>query len=136
MSDEGGSLGGRLGRYARVGTSVGGLAVKLAGQRYLGLGIDRDRHAAELKAALGGLKGPLMKAAQLIATIPDAVPPEYARELARTKRVSPERFDRLLARHGERWLVELTAAAHFYVFLSGVANAFDVPVPDDGDRLG
>ena len=61
---------------------------------------------------------------------------EYARELARTKRVSPERFDRLLARHGERWLVELTAAAHFYVFLSGVANAFDVPVPDDGDRLG
>ena len=34
--DEGDSLGGRLGRYARVGSSVGGLAVKLAGQRYLG----------------------------------------------------------------------------------------------------
>lgn len=89
MSDEGDSLGGRLGRYARVGTSVGGLAVKLAGQRYLGLGIDRDRHAAELKAALGGLKGPLMKAAQLIATIPDAVPPEYARELAQLQSNAP-----------------------------------------------
>ncbi|MCA0303741.1 MAG: AarF/ABC1/UbiB kinase family protein [Proteobacteria bacterium] len=89
MSDEGDSLGGRLGRYARVGTSVGGLAVKLAGQRYLGLSVDRDRHAAELKAALGGLKGPLMKAAQLIATIPDAVPPEYARELAQLQSNAP-----------------------------------------------
>jgi len=89
LSDEGDSLGGRLGRYARVGTSVGGLAVKLAGQRYLGLSVDRDRHAAELKAALGGLKGPLMKAAQLIATIPDAVPPEYARELAQLQSNAP-----------------------------------------------
>ena len=56
MSDEGDSLGGRLGRYARVGTSVGGLAVKLAGQRYLGLSVDRDRHAADLKAALGAYR--------------------------------------------------------------------------------
>jgi hypothetical protein len=28
MADEGDSLGGRLGRYARVGTSVGGLAAR------------------------------------------------------------------------------------------------------------
>ena len=34
--DEGPSLGGRLGRYARVGASVGGLAARLAGERYLG----------------------------------------------------------------------------------------------------
>ena len=59
--DEGNSLGGRLGRYARVGSSVGGLAVKLAGQRYLGWSLDRDKHATELRSALGGLKGPLMK---------------------------------------------------------------------------
>lgn len=89
MADEGDSLGGRLGRYARVGTSVGGLAVKLAGQRYLGFGLDRDKHAGELKAALGGLKGPLMKAAQLLATIPDALPPEYARELAQLQANAP-----------------------------------------------
>ena len=87
--DEGDSLGGRLGRYARVGSSVGGLAVKLAGQRYLGWNLDRDKHATELKAALGGLKGPLMKAAQLIATIPDALPPEYARELAQLQANAP-----------------------------------------------
>ncbi|MDP1964923.1 MAG: AarF/ABC1/UbiB kinase family protein, partial [Reyranella sp.] len=89
MADEGDSLGGRLGRYARVGSSVGGLAVKLAGQRYLGFSLDRDKHAGELKAALGGLKGPLMKAAQLLATIPDALPPEYARELGELQANAP-----------------------------------------------
>ena len=83
------SLPGRLGRYAKVGASVGGLAAKLAGQRYLGLSLDRDKHATELKAALGGLKGPLMKAAQLLATIPDALPPEYARELAQLQANAP-----------------------------------------------
>ena len=88
-ADEGDSFGGRLGRYARVGSSVGGLAVKLAGQRYLGFSLDRDKHAGELKAALGGLKGPLMKAAQLLATIPDALPPEYARELAELQANAP-----------------------------------------------
>jgi predicted unusual protein kinase regulating ubiquinone biosynthesis (AarF/ABC1/UbiB family) len=89
MTDESDSFGGRLGRYAKVGTSVGGLAVKLAGQRYLGFGLDRDKHAGELKAALGGLKGPLMKAAQLLATIPDALPPEYARELSQLQANAP-----------------------------------------------
>ena len=89
MSDEGDSLGGRLGRYAKVGASVGGLAAKLAGQRYLGLPIDKDKHAADLRAALGGLKGPLMKAAQLLATIPDALPEEYARELAQLQSNAP-----------------------------------------------
>ena len=89
MADEGDSLGGRLGRYAKVGTSMGGLAVRLAGQRYLGFSLDRDRHASDLKAALGGLKGPLMKAAQLLATIPDALPPEYARELAQLQANAP-----------------------------------------------
>lgn len=87
--DEGPSLGGRLGRYARVGASVGGLAARLAGERYLGWSLDRDKHAAELKRALGGLKGPLMKAAQLLSTIPDALPPEYARELAQLQANAP-----------------------------------------------
>ena len=82
-------MGGRLGRYARVGASVGGLAARLAGERYLGWSLDRDKHAADLKSALGGLKGPLMKAAQLLATIPDALPPEYARELAQLQANAP-----------------------------------------------
>jgi len=87
--DEDNSLFGRVGRYAKVGVSVGGVAARLAGQRYLGFDVDRDKNAAELRAALGGLKGPLMKAAQLLSTIPDALPSEYARELSQLQANAP-----------------------------------------------
>jgi len=45
------SFTGRVRRYARVGGAMGGLAARLAGERYLGLPLDRERHAADLKAA-------------------------------------------------------------------------------------
>ena len=67
----------------------GGLAARLAGQRYLGMKVDRGRNAAELAAALGGLKGPLMKVAQIMATIPDALPKEYVAELAQLQANAP-----------------------------------------------
>ncbi|MCC2113986.1 MAG: AarF/ABC1/UbiB kinase family protein, partial [Hyphomicrobiales bacterium] len=89
MDNEKNRLTGRLSRYARVGTNVGGLAAKMAGSRLFGLDIDRDRNAAELASALGTLKGPLMKVAQLLATIPDAIPPEYAAELAQLQSDAP-----------------------------------------------
>jgi predicted unusual protein kinase regulating ubiquinone biosynthesis (AarF/ABC1/UbiB family) len=88
LTDEN-SLTGRVRRYAQVSTAVGGLAARLAGERYLGLRLDRGRHAAELKAALGGIKGPLMKVAQLLATIPDALPKEYAQELVQLQANAP-----------------------------------------------
>ncbi len=81
-SVSGGQIGGRLRRYARVTTTMGGLAARVAGERYLGWEIDRGKHAADLREALGGLKGPIMKVAQILSTIPDALPPEYADELA------------------------------------------------------
>jgi len=68
---------------------MGGLAARLAGERYLGLSLDRSRHAAELKAALGGIKGPLMKVAQLLATIPDGLPSEYVHELGQLQANAP-----------------------------------------------
>lgn len=80
---------GRMRRYARVGSAVGGLAVRLAGERYLGMSIDREKHAGELKAALGGLKGPLMKVAQILSTIPDALPREYTEQLAELQANAP-----------------------------------------------
>jgi predicted unusual protein kinase regulating ubiquinone biosynthesis (AarF/ABC1/UbiB family) len=83
------SFSGRVRRYAQVSTAMGGLAARLAGERYLGLNLDRGRHAAELKAALGGIKGPLMKVAQLLATIPDGLPKEYAQELAQLQANAP-----------------------------------------------
>ena len=86
---ENNSLTGRVKRYARVGGAVGGLAARLAGKRYLGIEMDRDRHARDLKAALGGLKGPLMKVAQIMSTVPDMLPPEYVEELAELQANAP-----------------------------------------------
>jgi len=88
LSDED-SFTGRVRRYAQVSTAMGGLAARLAGERYLGIGFDRGRHAAELKTALGGIKGPLMKVAQLLATIPDGLPKEYVAELAQLQANAP-----------------------------------------------
>ena len=63
-------VGGRIRRYARVTGTMSGLAARLAGERYLGMDVDRNKHAAQLREALGGLKGPLMKVAQILSTIP------------------------------------------------------------------
>ena len=68
---------------------MGGTAARLLGHRYLGVGLDRDRHAGQLRESLGGLKGPLMKTAQILSTIPDALPDEYARELAQLQANAP-----------------------------------------------
>ena len=83
------SLTGRVRRYAQVSSAIGGLAARLAGERYLGFNLDRSRHAAELKAVLVGIKGPLMKVAQLLATIPDALPKEYVQELVQLQANAP-----------------------------------------------
>src|SRR5262249_25712833 len=79
----------RAARYARVGANVGGVAARIAGARLLGITLDRGRNALELAAAVGGLKGPIMKVAQLMATIPDALPPEYATELTKLQSQAP-----------------------------------------------
>jgi len=82
-------LAGRARRYAQVGSTVGGLAARIAGNRLFGIPIDRDKHAEELKRALGGLKGPLMKVAQLMSTIPDMLPSEYAQEFTELQSNAP-----------------------------------------------
>jgi len=88
-SSEDNRLGGRVRRYAQVSSRVGRLAASLAGERYLGVSLNRKRHAQELRRALGGLKGPLMKVAQLLSTIPDALPAEYAAELRQLQANAP-----------------------------------------------
>jgi predicted unusual protein kinase regulating ubiquinone biosynthesis (AarF/ABC1/UbiB family) len=79
----------RAARYARVGANMGGVAARMAGSRLFG-GDARDAsNAAVLAQALGGLKGPIMKVAQLLATIPDLIPPEYAAELQKLQSEAP-----------------------------------------------
>ena len=99
---------GRALRYARVATNVGGVAARIIGGRLLGLeGVD-DRNAAALTSALGGLKGPLMKVAQLLATIPDALPADYATQLASLQSHAPPMGAafvkrRMIAELGSEW---------------------------------
>src|SRR5690606_5273705 len=82
-------LSGRLNRYARVGVNVGGAAARIAGARLFGRELGDARNAADLAAALGGLKGPLMKLAQMLATVPDLLPPEFATELQKLQAAAP-----------------------------------------------
>lgn len=89
MTKERNTLKGRVKRYAQVATGMAGVGAKLAGEKYLGMKPERQALAGEVRLALGGLKGPLMKVAQLMATIPDLVPPEYAAELAQLQADAP-----------------------------------------------
>jgi predicted unusual protein kinase regulating ubiquinone biosynthesis (AarF/ABC1/UbiB family) len=88
MSDES-TLFGELRRMARTSSAVGGIAARFAGARMFGIKTDRAAHAEDLRAILGGLKGPLMKVAQFLSTVPDALPIEYADELAQLQANAP-----------------------------------------------
>ncbi|WP_414472000.1 ABC1 kinase family protein [Microvirga sp. M2] len=79
----------RAARYARVGANMGGVAARMAGARLFGGDVRDASSAAALAQALGGLKGPIMKVAQLLATIPDLIPPEYAAELQKLQSEAP-----------------------------------------------
>lgn len=59
----------------------------------------------------------------------------YTLQLTRTHRVDQALFDALIRRHNAKWMVELTATLNFFVFVSGIANAFEVDVPADGDPM-
>lgn len=108
MSTEDNRFSARAMRYARVGSNVGTVAAKVAAGRLFGRELDNRTDAAALAAALGGLKGPLMKVAQLLSTIPEALPPEYARELSQLQSNAPPMGPafvrrRLVAELGPHW---------------------------------
>lgn len=82
-------LSGRLSRFAKVGAGLSGAAVSYGANRVFAGDDANARNAKALKAALGGLKGPLMKAAQMFATVPDLLPPEFAKEFAELQTNAP-----------------------------------------------
>ena len=88
MSNEDNRFAGRLSRYANVGTGIGAAGLRVAAGRMFGEK-DLGAEARLLTEALGKLKGPLMKVAQLLATIPDVIPPEYAAELSQLQSQAP-----------------------------------------------
>ena len=82
-------LSARLRRTAKVGSSLSGAGVAFAANRFLGGDEGDERTARALAAALGKTKGPLMKVAQILSTIPDLLPPEYADELSQLQAQAP-----------------------------------------------
>jgi predicted unusual protein kinase regulating ubiquinone biosynthesis (AarF/ABC1/UbiB family) len=104
-------------RYGRVGANVGSVAARIAGRRLFGLEPEREKDAASLAAALGGLKGPIMKVAQLLATIPEALPAEYAAELGQLQSQAPPMGwpfvrRRMAAELGPDWEAKFTTFEH------------------------
>ena len=69
---------GELRRMARTSGAVGGIAARMAGERMFGIRTDRAAHAEDLRTILGGLKGPLMKVAQFLSTVPDETAEFYS----------------------------------------------------------
>jgi predicted unusual protein kinase regulating ubiquinone biosynthesis (AarF/ABC1/UbiB family) len=137
----------RAARYARVGANVGGVAARIAGSRLFGFEGQEAGNAAALAQVLGGLKGPIMKVAQLLATIPDLVPPEYAAELQKLQSDAPPMGGafvkrRMMAELGPDWqsrfgsfdLKPAAAASlgqvHRAMALDGAALACKLQYPD------
>ena len=89
MSNEDNRFSARAARYVRVGSSVGSIAARAMGNRILGTNADPQVAAQELAGALGGLKGPIMKVAQLLSTIPEALPKDYALALRQLQSQAP-----------------------------------------------
>lgn len=77
----------RVARYANLGTSAGNIALKFLGTKFLNR--EHDKNAEDLKNILGNLKGPIMKIAQLLSTVPDLLPEEYVNELTKLQSNAP-----------------------------------------------
>jgi predicted unusual protein kinase regulating ubiquinone biosynthesis (AarF/ABC1/UbiB family) len=81
MSDREDSFTRRLSRFARVSAGLTGVAARGAGRKLIGTDVISTANAADLTRVLGNLRGPVMKVAQFIATVPGVLPPEVAAPL-------------------------------------------------------
>ncbi len=104
-------LSARIGRVASVGANLTGAAAA----RLMGGG--EERLARALKDALGRSKGPLMKVAQLLATIPDLLPSAYAEELRKLQSNAPAMGwpfvqRRMRAELGAEWQTHFASFSH------------------------
>jgi predicted unusual protein kinase regulating ubiquinone biosynthesis (AarF/ABC1/UbiB family) len=107
----------RVGRAAQVGANISGAAAAIGAAKLFGGGSEQAQIAAALKAALGRTKGPLMKVAQFLSTIPDLLPPELAAELTGLQSGAPAMGwpfvrRRMRAELGEGWESKFASFTH------------------------
>jgi predicted unusual protein kinase regulating ubiquinone biosynthesis (AarF/ABC1/UbiB family) len=102
-------LSGRVARFAKVGAGLSGAAATFGANALFARGDVTARNAKALKETLGQLKGPLMKVAQMMATVPDLLPPEFAAQLTELQTNAPAMGPafvrrRMAAELGPDWL--------------------------------
>ncbi|MCR6645706.1 MAG: AarF/ABC1/UbiB kinase family protein [Terricaulis sp.] len=95
-------ISARISRVASVGGNISGAVIARAS------GADQAKMARVLREALGRSKGPLMKVAQLLSTIPDLLPEAYAKEFRTLQANAPAMGwpfvqRRMRAELGEGW---------------------------------
>jgi predicted unusual protein kinase regulating ubiquinone biosynthesis (AarF/ABC1/UbiB family) len=135
---EGSNFFGEIRRMARTSGAVGGIAARVAGARVLGIKTDRAAHAEDLREILGGLKGPLMKVAQFLSTVPDALPAEYASELAHLQSNAPPMGwnfvrRRMSAELGPGWQSRFTEFSHEAAAAASLGQVHRAQLPDGTD---
>ena len=138
MSEDRSNFFGEMRRLARTSGAVGGIAARVVGQRAFGIKGGSAGHAEDLKAMLGGLKGPLMKVAQFLSTIPDALPPGYADELAQLQANAPAMGwafvrRRMASELGPDWESRFTSFGHEASAAASLGQVHRATLPDGQD---
>jgi predicted unusual protein kinase regulating ubiquinone biosynthesis (AarF/ABC1/UbiB family) len=99
---------GRIKRYIKFSTKMGGLATRYLGPKIFGIQPEDREFASELTKVLGDLKGPVMKIAQILSTVPDMMPKEYVEEMTELQSNAPPMGwlfvkRRMRSELGEQW---------------------------------
>jgi predicted unusual protein kinase regulating ubiquinone biosynthesis (AarF/ABC1/UbiB family) len=138
MADREGNIFGQFQRFARTSGAVGGIAARITGEKVFGIKTNQAKHAEDLKAILGGLKGPMMKVAQFLSTIPDALPPEYAEQLSELQANAPPMGWAFVRRRmsgelGTNWEEKFTAFSKEAVAAASLGQVHRATLPDGTD---
>jgi predicted unusual protein kinase regulating ubiquinone biosynthesis (AarF/ABC1/UbiB family) len=138
MTERESSMFGEMRRMARTSGAVGGIAARIAGEKVFGIKTDQARHAEDLKSVLGSLKGPMMKVAQFLSTVPDALPPEYAAQLAELQANAPPMGwafvrRRMAGELGTDWERKFQSFSHEAMAAASLGQVHRATLPDGSD---